>query len=311
MPLSERALQVAKELELERDSKFSEEPHVVTSIDLPHADLFSDGARTLGKALAENTALTRLNVVSCKLGALSAMGEEACKVLAEYLTGHASLAVLKLGSNNIGNEGVPHVLAMLSATPTLTVLNLGGNGIAAEGCALIADALRQRQPGTHEQRPQSLKTLSLSRNPIGDVGAAALAAALPWNDTLTSLDLWGCGVDGEGAMAFVECFGQRDVHNTALQSLNLWANPLGGARGAGFLAQMLHDIKAWKSTLKLRIGGYNPSHNPIQRTTEGLPKGYTRALAGNRLAGLAAGEDDAETRASKAKAQQMTWSDDD
>ena len=308
--LSERALQVAKELERERDSKHEDEPHIVASIDLPHAALFMDGARTLGKALVENVALTRLNVTACKLGTHSPAGDEGCKILADHLTGHASLAVLKLGSNTIGNEGVPHVLSLLRGTPTLTVLNLGDNGITAEGCALIAEALRQRAPGTHEEQAQSLTTLSLSRNPIGDGGAVALAAALPWNDTLTSLDPWGCGVDNAGAMAFVDCFSRREGHNMALQSLNLWANPLGQPRGVGFLAQMLSDIKAWKGPLKLRMGGYNHSHNPIVRSTEGTVKGYTAALA-SRRAGLALDEEDPETRASRAKAQQMTWSDED
>lgn len=310
MKISERALHVTKQLELERDSKFEEKPYVVSAIDLPHASLFNDGTRTLMKALVENTRLTRLNVTACKLGAHSSVGDDAMKVLAHYLTGHKALAVLKLGSNGIGDGGVPNVLSLLRGTTTLTVLNLGSNGITAKGCALIAASLRQRAPGTHIEQTQSLKTLSLSRNPIGDAGAAALAAALPWNDTLTNLDLWGCEVDGDGAMAFVDCFGNRDRHNVALRSLNLWANPLGGPRGAGHLAAMLGNIKAWKGPLQLRIGGFNHSHNPIVRTTEGKPKGYTAALTGSR-AGLAKGEEDAETRASKAKAEQMTWSDDD
>lgn len=281
----------------------------VEDIDLAQAELGAEGALLLGQKLQKNVTLQRLTAVSCGLGERSTDGDVACTLIVESLVGHQSLHTVKLGSNNIGDAGAVCVPALIRTPSALTSLNLGSNGITAEGARPIIDALCQSAPGTHHREPQSLRTLSLARNPIGDDGALALASVLPRNQTLTTLDLWGCGIGPRGASGLATAFDDREHHNATLTTLNLWANDV-GPDGAAKLARMLKTVPARGGALKtLRIGGYRPKHTPVPRNLAGKPPGFTVALGAQRQEGKTDAQLDAEVAAKAAAAAQ--WSSED
>jgi Ran GTPase-activating protein (RanGAP) involved in mRNA processing and transport len=82
-------------------------------------------------------------------------------------------------------------------------------------------------------KKSTLKSLTLSHNPLGAKGAAAVA-----NIEVTELDLSNCKIGVGGACAF----GKALKTNTSLKKLNLYNNGL-KVEGARFLAQGLEETK--------------------------------------------------------------------
>ena len=70
----------------------------------------------------------------------------------------------------------------------------------------------------------NLEELGLGRNPIGDLGVAALAAPLRKHQSLTRVYLWGCEMGDEGAASLIKGLGMDDFKR--LQSLDLDRNHL-------------------------------------------------------------------------------------
>ena len=93
----------------------------------------------------------------------------------------ASLTILGLNSNQIGNAGASALADALRVNTSLTELNLYNNQIGDAGATALADALKLNT---------SLTTLNLNSNQIGDDGASALADALKTNTNLTILSLY-------------------------------------------------------------------------------------------------------------------------
>ena len=60
-------------------------------------------------------------------------------------------------------------------------------------------------------RARSTAVLGEQSNPLGDEGAAALAAPLHRNRALRTLDLRGCGVTGVGAALLAAALGENQV----------------------------------------------------------------------------------------------------
>jgi Ran GTPase-activating protein (RanGAP) involved in mRNA processing and transport len=96
------------------------------------------------------------------------MKKYGCAKLAVALRTNSALAVLDLGSNILGDDGVGHLVHVLP-TIRLKLLDLRDNGIGDDGAALLSSAL-----ATHE----SLTTLLLVDNDISDPGAIALSQML-------------------------------------------------------------------------------------------------------------------------------------
>ena len=61
------------------------------------------------------------------------------------MEGGARIKTLKLSNNQIGDDGMKHIAALLRNRPTLTTLHLDGNQIGDDGVQQVAKALTHRQ----------------------------------------------------------------------------------------------------------------------------------------------------------------------
>jgi hypothetical protein len=80
------------------------------------------------------------------------------------------LELLDLSNNGIEEVGGVVVAAIICLGPKLLQCNLDWNSVRGRGALALGQALNSV--------PQSLRALSLDHNPLGDIGAAAIADAL-------------------------------------------------------------------------------------------------------------------------------------
>eukprot|EP00045_Choanoeca_perplexa_P006424 m.54589 g.54589 ORF g.54589 m.54589 type:complete len:249 (-) comp13635_c0_seq1:2097-2843(-) len=71
-----------------------------------------------------------------------------------------------------------------------------------------------------------LKSLDLSGNTLTPQDVSLLADALAKNRSIQRLNLWGCGVDDDGAEKLAKAFTRQQV-DTYLTHLGLWGNNIG------------------------------------------------------------------------------------
>ncbi|CAF3576735.1 unnamed protein product [Rotaria socialis] len=103
----------------------------------------------------------------------------------------APVKVLNLSNNNIGDEGVRHLVEVIKRKRTLTALHLNGNQISDEGVKLLASALCR--PGTNLQK------LYLHNNKrITDLSVDVLISMLKGNQSLNTLWLIECTLTSGG-----------------------------------------------------------------------------------------------------------------
>jgi len=121
------------------------------------------------------------------------------------------------------------IAEILKKNNTLLSLNLDCNEIGDEEAKAIAEALEQNN---------TLTSVNLGDNNIGINGLKALAASLTHNTTLTSLNVWGNDIDAEGAKVLA---GALKKNNT-LKSLDLRDSNI-DLKGAIALADALKDNK--------------------------------------------------------------------
>ena len=80
------------------------------------------------------------------------------------------LELLDLSDNDIEETGGIVVAALICLGPKLLQCNIDGNSIRGRGAAALGQALNNV--------PQTLRAFSLDHNPLGNLGAAAIADAL-------------------------------------------------------------------------------------------------------------------------------------
>ena len=124
---------------------------------------------------------------------------------------------LNLAQNFATEEGLQRLVRNASWTE-LRQLNMDENGIRGDCLRFLGS-----------WQPASLKTLSLSRNPLDDLGLRALAG-WPALARLRGLTLSQVGASNAGLRALLD-----SPHLGQLESLNLWGNPITDA-GADALA---------------------------------------------------------------------------
>ena len=149
-----------------------------------------------------------------------------------------ALKSIKLGTNNIGDDGVVAISATLESNTTLTDIDLNGWNsnakIGLAGAQAIAKML---------EFDKALTSENLSGNNIGDEGTAALSNALKSNSTLEELELSESKIGAAGAQSL----GNMLQFNRALNSVDLRNN---GIPDAG--KQQLRDaVKGKSTTLRL------------------------------------------------------------
>jgi len=116
-----------------------------------------------------------------------------------------SIIELWLNNNCISDDGAEAIASFLELPScALIELWLGDNNIGASGTTLISAALSNNVVS-------KLKCLGLYKNKIGNGGALSLAQMLRKNNTLSTLDIHGCGNRGGGGQEVIEGYGCKVV----------------------------------------------------------------------------------------------------
>ena len=120
--------------------------------------------------------------------------------------------MLKLGYNNLGDEGVTIISSSCSMNGrhprNLMVLDLGFNSIGDAGCESLAVEMLA---GNH-----TLRKLYLSGNKIGTKGATALSGAILHGCSLSHLHLTANHIGAKGTEAIVGAVAQMDMRRQNL-----------------------------------------------------------------------------------------------
>eukprot|EP00163_Fabomonas_tropica_P000172 TRINITY_DN1011_c0_g1_i4.p1 TRINITY_DN1011_c0_g1~~TRINITY_DN1011_c0_g1_i4.p1 ORF type:complete len:337 (+),score=18.83 TRINITY_DN1011_c0_g1_i4:118-1128(+) len=88
-------------------------------------------------------------------------------------------SVVKLGCNQLQDEGMKLLAPFIAETSTVTTLDLRGNHIGPIGCAALGKAM---------ERNSSITKLVISGNPVEELGLEKLCRSLRNNQTITQLE---------------------------------------------------------------------------------------------------------------------------
>ena len=225
------------------------------------------GATAIAEALASPGCVLRsLNIGRNFVGAEGASAIAAGLARARAELGlHATLTELKLGNNAIGCEGMgalASAAAHSGAFAVLERLEVPMNGIGPDGAAAMARILVSGVGGDDDEKPHSpsavrgapvLRELFMHGNPLGAVGAAAIADACasagfggserqprarPSLEVL-SLSATRLGVSGASALATAMIVPGGPL--SRVSHLDLSANDIGES-GAGFRRRMTSSV---------------------------------------------------------------------
>lgn len=199
---------------------------LVHTLTLTHHGFDAGSMGPLAELLVNDSALSMLELRYCDIGPAAAA--TLCRALAK----NTALRVLDLSGNPIGFEGGFAAAEMLQSNGALLSLSLDDAEIETEAVVALATALRANA---------TLTALSIS-NPrlhsLEDETIAHVADMLAHNSTLVSLDVSKNRMSTRGLHHIcVALLAPRD-QPSALRSLSLRCNPLGGEAGP-MLGQLL------------------------------------------------------------------------
>jgi hypothetical protein len=117
------------------------------------------------------------------------------------------LSVLAIDHCEVDDAAGPAIAALMEA-PTLRSLDLSFNNLAGAGAKVLAGSLGKRSCG--------LQYLGLAGNKIDDAGAAAVAASLLDNGTLTRLDLSRNHIGDDGATSLAQALTKAELLHIAI-----------------------------------------------------------------------------------------------
>ena len=124
-----------------------------------------------------------VDLTSCSLG--DAHIKNLMRSISRHINSHSTVNThidMRLGNNDIHEEGTSHVTDMLNSTSIVSTLRIHGNLIDDKRLQTIFNALKQNK---------ILKYLDISYCGMTDTGIASLADALKSNNTLETLDIDG------------------------------------------------------------------------------------------------------------------------
>jgi NLR family CARD domain-containing protein 3 len=146
-------------------------------------------------ALIESPAVTNIWLKRNPLGRNAALD------VYRLVTGVKNLRTLDLDQTELGDSGIAELFTQLAAYKddsgrklSLEHIYMNGDGIGEHGAKAIASFLESPHCG--------LTSLYMSCNPLGDAGAAALAAAVSKTPQLIRLSLQSTGLTSNGAAVF-------------------------------------------------------------------------------------------------------------
>jgi Ran GTPase-activating protein (RanGAP) involved in mRNA processing and transport len=227
---------------------------------------------------------------NCKLSLLDLRGnvlqDASCQALATALQYNTSLTKLILQDTSLTNAGLAKIAVGLGRNQSLTKLNLRGNHLQGElGCEALANALSPASSSSSSSSfvssssVSALQVLDVSKNNIGNAGAAALGRLLSTDPTaLQELHTESCDMTGSGVAALAQGLRQ----NTHLQEWNLCQNSV-DAKAAKVVASML---ECNKSLTTLNLSGCSVSDESASSLATALTHNETLqelALSFNRI----------------------------
>ncbi len=169
-------------------------------------------------------------------------GPEGAKALARVLRGGPDAPAPQLRQLNVSNCGIEAaggkaLAEALRANATLRVLHVGQNILGDEGAIALARALGRDN--------RTLKQLWLQRNSIGPDAAREIATMLQTNSSLEVLNLADNALGAAGGKLLAGALRR----NRAVQQFFAPGNRLGDAAGKEFLATMRDSKSLWKVEL--------------------------------------------------------------
>jgi Ran GTPase-activating protein (RanGAP) involved in mRNA processing and transport len=170
--------------------------------------------------------------------------------LAAAISGNNTLISLDLSDNKIDDKGIIELANALASKHALATLNLSGNLISKAGAEAIHKAFG---PGQH-----ALVELQLSRNNLGDDGAAQIAELIKVNPHLTTVNIAGNKIGNRGANSLAAAIQSTD---SDIVSIDLSNNDIGN-EGALALSKAYDANKV--------IIEINLSNNKLTAPNEGL-----------------------------------------
>jgi hypothetical protein len=132
------------------------------------------------------------------------------------------LRVISLHNAQIGDDGAMVIAEFIQGyqpTPdrnpwAIETLELPMCRITAKGASYLGNILAQNE---------TVKSLVLDFNPLGDLGAAALGDGIKWNASLQKVSMQYCDIGPQGGEAVSKFF----VRSSSVAELSLRGNPLG------------------------------------------------------------------------------------
>ena len=146
----------------------------LTSLELRHCHISSEGAVELATALCKNTTLRELDLSGNSIGE----HVEGVTAVATMLAENKSLTWLGLRGCHISGQGAGELAAALCKNSTLQALYLDHNPIGVEGASSMSDML---------QHNTSLVQLDMSDDSVGEEGVRQLMNNVKYNQTLELL----------------------------------------------------------------------------------------------------------------------------
>lgn len=225
-------------------------------IGLRSNDIGFEGGQAIADALCDNNTVTSLD-----LGAHSGinrnhLGSRGASALGTMLKANSVLCTLSISSNGLGAEGVAHLAAGMEENRALTQIDLSSNNLGYEGARVLSSVLEstelqhvflQRngltdkgglQFASHMQRTvdnssETIETLNLECNELGDGFAAVMARVIASTTKLRRLKLGGNDLTG-GIKAIADAL----ADNKCLVELSLSDCHIVEADGAAFGAAL-------------------------------------------------------------------------
>jgi len=230
----------------------------LTKIDLSQRGLRSSDAKLVKMALLQNAKLSCL-----KLG-YNQLGDEGVAILSKGVAAHKMLTSLDLGFNHIGDEGVQALASALLQGSSLSTLYLAGNLFSHDGALALADAIRSKSC--------CLQKLHLTGNRLGPDGVSAITSAIMEEDDhggICELFLGGTSMGSGGCQSVARLL----QHSSSLQVISL-ANCNMNDEDISVLAEAIKENRD-----RLPLQALQLSFNNI--TCQGLDA-LTNALWGSR-----------------------------
>lgn len=155
------------------------------------------------------------------------LGDDGAVVVSSFLAANRTITCLDLGFNGIGDVGIQSLATVLKGKVSLEVLYLSGNLLTSVGFKYLSDGIA---------RNKSLKSLYLTGNNGREDGAKFLSEGLSKNTTISKLYLNGNKILSRGC-SFIS---QSLLINSSIKHINLSDNSICD-HGLRFLAEALSN----------------------------------------------------------------------